>query len=265
MKQKLTIRLIVLVIILILGIICCYEVLFGNAKSIRSGVKSIAELKALSNDLEKDALTLEKYSTTDFEQKKASLEKTIEEYQKAKTEYEDLIPTSAENVLSGELNEMKDVYEVDFLWTIVGNYATEEGINLKFDVNRNTTSASSISNTSSNYIVCDLRFTIEGSYVNLTNFIYDIEDDDRLNFEINNFEMTKGSSDLKVALIVKAIKLNADSLIQSNLLNTSSSFNTSSNSNDAATQTVSSDTSTDATNVSTNTVDDSTNKSIVTN
>ena len=32
--------------------------------------------------------------------------------------------------------EPKDIYDVDFLWTIVGNYATEEGINLKFDICR---------------------------------------------------------------------------------------------------------------------------------
>lgn len=163
-------------------------------------------------------LGLEKTSTDEFSAKKKQLSTVIQNYREKKQEYEQVVSQfsteTAASLLEMQENDLKDIYDVDFLWTIVGNYATEEGINLKFDVIKNTTSASSLNNTSTNYVVCDLKFVITGKYINLTDFIYDIEDDDRLNFEINDFDMQKVESDLKVTLTVKEIKINSDNLTE---------------------------------------------------
>lgn len=168
---------------------------------------------------------MEKTSTDEFSAKKKQLSTVIQNYREKKQEYEQVVSQfsteTAASLLEMQENDLKDIYDVDFLWTIVGNYATEEGINLKFDVIKNTTSASSLNNTSTNYVVCDLKFVITGKYINLTDFIYDIEDDDRLNFEINDFDMQKVESDLKVTLTVKEIKINSD-----NLTETTSRMNT---------------------------------------
>ena len=210
-------RKITLSIILILLIFVCYELFFGQHEVIRQRVASISQLESLSKKLETASLELEKNSTTDFEQKKAELKEAISTYNESKQEYEEIIPQTAIDATDVILeNELKDIYDVDFLWTIVGNYATEEGINLKFDINKNFTSASSINNKSSNYVVCDLKFVITGKYINLTDFIYDIEDDDRLNFEINDFSMRKNSEEggeLEVTLNVREIKVNSSNLI----------------------------------------------------
>lgn len=161
---------------------------------------------------------MEKTSTDEFSAKKKQLSTVIQNYREKKQEYEQVVSQfsteTAASLLEMQENDLKDIYDVDFLWTIVGNYATEEGINLKFDVIKNTTSASSLNNTSTNYVVCDLKFVITGKYINLTDFIYDIEDDDRLNFEINDFDMQKVESDLKVTLTVKEIKINSDNLTE---------------------------------------------------
>ncbi len=159
---------------------------------------------------------------------------------------------TAENLVQMQESDLKDIYDVDFLWTIVGNYATEEGINLKFDVNRNTTSASSLNNVSTNYVVCDLKFVITGNYINLTDFIYDLEDDDRLNFEINDFNMQKLDSDLQVTLTVKEVKINSDNFIQS-------ASNVVGGVTDAVTQTI------DSTTSAQNQVNNTTNTSNTTN
>lgn len=212
-------RKITLSIVLILLIFGCYVLLFGTQETLRKKVASIDQLEMSSRQLNTAVAQLEKMSTTDYEQKKSELKTTIKNYKDAKDEYEELIPDSisdsADAMIGIEENELKDIYDVDFLWTIVGNYATEEGVDLQFDVNKNTTSASSLNNTSSNYIVCDLKFIITGKYINLTDFIYDIEDDDRLNFEINNFNMQKNGEDLEVTLTVREVKVNADNLIDS--------------------------------------------------
>jgi len=213
-------RKITLSIILILLIVCCYMVTFGKNEVINSKVPSISQLASASDELNKSVAMLETKTTTDYDKRKQTLSKNIEEYNKAKAEYDKLMPEELANNVLAE-NDIKDIYDVDFLWTIIGNYATEEGITLKFDVDRNTTSASSIKNDtgSSNYVVCDLQFTITGKYINLTQFIYDLEDDDRLNFEINNFHMIKSGEDLQVTLVVKEIKVNADNLLENSILN----------------------------------------------
>ena len=237
-------RKITLAIILIALIFACYVVLFSEYEVIRNILPSVFELQASSKTLETSVANLEKISSTEYDEKKNLLNTTIEEYKKAKTEYESIVPVNTGKP-EIEITALKDVYDIDFLWTIVGNYATEEGINLKFDVKRNNNSLSSINNTSSNYVVCDLEFTITGNYINLTDFMYDIEDDDRLNFEINDFSMAKviakkdladkavdlttdpdwyddekpststgDSNQLQVTLVVKEVKINANNLIE---------------------------------------------------
>lgn len=251
-------RKITLTFILILLILGCYEVGFGNHQMIRKNIASVTELGSSSKELSTAAAQLEKNNTTDYENKKNSLQKAIKDYQTTKQEYESLIAQysigNADDILASEI---KDIYDVDFLWTIVGNYATEEGIKLKFDINKNVNSASSINNTSNNYIVCDLKFTITGNYINLTDFIYDLEDDDRLNFEINDFTMQMDGTNLQVTLTVKEVKINSDNLIE-NMASTNFSTTTEDTTNTTNTTIETSET----TNTTTQTINSNTTKSV---
>ena len=251
-------RKITLSIILVVLIFGCYELLFGNHEAIREKIPSISQLESASKKLETASLELEKNSTTDFEQKRAKLKEVIKDYNQSKAEYEEVVPPTIADATEAVVEqELKDIYDVGFLWTILGNYATEEGIDLKYDIYKNYTSASSINNTSSNYIVCDLKFIITGKYINLTDFIYDIEDDDRLNFEINDFTMTKNGEILEVTLNVKGIKINSN-----NLLDSASTISQTTQQNE--TQTIGSNTSnttntTNSTNIMNNTLSNDVN------
>lgn len=242
-------RKITLSVVLIVLMLSCYELAFGKSEGVREKVSSISQLQEDSRKLSSSAVELERLTTTTYEEQKKALTAAIEEYQSAKDEYESLIPeTVADTVIGIDETELKDIYDVDFLWTIVGNYATEEGINLTFNINRNTTSALAMNNASSNYIVCDLKFTITGNYINLTDFIYDLEDDDRLNFEINDFYMQKSGEDLQVTLNVKEIKINSNNLIDSGMTATSSMTDTRTT---AETQTIDSNTTNETTDTNT--------------
>ena len=42
--------------------------------------------------------------------------------------------------------------------------------------------------------VYDLQFTLVGSYTRITDFLYDIENDEELNFEIKNFSISSAAS-----------------------------------------------------------------------
>lgn len=241
-------RKVVLTIVLLVLLFGCYEVVFNEASVVRKYVASVSQLEMASRKLDTQLAQLEKSSDSDYAQKKKELTQIIENYRNTKQEYEQVVSElsdqTADALIKMQENDLKDIYDVDFLWTIIGNYATEEGINLKFDVNRNVSSASSLNNTSTNYVICDLQFVITGKYINLADFVRDIEDDDRLNFEINDFDMQKSGSDLQVTLTVREIKINSDNLIESNALQDIT--------NDV-TQTIDSITSGNTTNTTTNT------------
>lgn len=241
-------RKVVLTIVLLVLLFGCYEVVFNEASVVRKYVASVSQLEMASRKLDTQLAQLEKSSDSDYAQKKKELTQIIENYRNTKQEYEQVVSElsdqTADALIKMQENDLKDIYDVDFLWTIIGNYATEEGINLKFDVNRNVSSASSLNNTSTNYVICDLQFVITGKYINLADFIRDIEDDDRLNFEINDFDMQKSGSDLQVTLTVREIKINSDNLIESNAIQDIA--------NDV-TQTIDSITSGNTTNTTTNT------------
>lgn len=136
--------------------------------------------KSKELDLRIDELTDK--TTTQFDTKKATLDESIKSYKQVKEEFEELEEAQKEIAISSV-----DLFNIDFLWTIIGNYATEEEVLLQFDVVESVAKKSD----TANYLMCDLQFNVTGDYTDVTKFIYDIEDDDRLKFEINDFKMKK--------------------------------------------------------------------------
>lgn len=208
---------------LILGllVISCILIIFGTQKFILNTFETVAELKEKKEELDKNYQSVDKAISTDMPNKKKILQTTIEQYQTTKSEYETMLAQYSLLNASQELDEEagKDIYDVEFLWTIIGNYATEEGINLKFDISPNTTSPQAYSNDSKDYVICDLKFSVTGAYINLTDFIYDIEDDDRLSFEINDFDFKRNDNatdtePLNAKFNVYAVKINKLNLIE---------------------------------------------------
>ena len=71
-------------------------------------------------------------------------------------------------------------YNIEYLWTIIGNYATKNGVTLTLD----------IKSTSTAQDVYNLNFSLEGKYIGITDFIYSLEDDSELKFEIKDFKIS---------------------------------------------------------------------------
>lgn len=70
-------------------------------------------------------------------------------------------------------------YEMEKIWITVGNHAKKEGVDLKIDVTVNNSVAQTY----------DLNFTIAGKYVQIADFLYDIQRDKTLVFKIENFKL----------------------------------------------------------------------------
>ncbi len=217
-------RKIILVVILALTIFLCYTTVVDGISFGKSfSISNFEQIENSSKTVDTLIGQLANINRVEFKNQESNLAGAIKSYQNAKKEYEDM--AAVLNTVEEDVDiSMVDIYDVDFLWTVIGNYATEEGIKLKFDVARSMTS----SLTSSEYTMCDLKFTITGDYIALTEFIYDIEDDSKLGFEISNFEIAKGGDNLQATFTVKNVPINSANLteLQSSVETTTTDTNT---------------------------------------
>lgn len=201
------------IVILLLCIVfawCTYQTV-AEGFSIGKGftVPNYKAVSSSSGELDKLINQLANINDVQFEQSKNSLITAIKKYNATKEEYEALVESMQNEYDSADIS-LVDTYDVDFLWTTVGNYGTEEGISLKFNIVKNT---SSLVDTSS-YTMCDLKFTVSGDYIPITDFIYDLEDDNKLGFEINDFVLSKGGDNLQATFTVKNVPINNKNLTE---------------------------------------------------
>ena len=175
-------KILLLVIIVLLLIAVCFAI-FKGIPFIK--IKSINDIKSASNNLDQDVEEANRLANQEYPSKVQTLEDAIKNLKLAKQEYENKNPYSGEQVNIGAL-EVK-TYKIHYLWTILGNYRKDENVrSLNLDLKSTQTSD-----------VYDLQFTLVGNYISITDFLYDIEDDEELKFQIKDFNITK--TDNKVA------------------------------------------------------------------
>lgn len=92
--------------------------------------------------------------------------------------------SSDEDILAARTEKS---YAIEFLWAKIGTHARKEGINLKLGIAQSSTGANDVN---------DLKFTAEGSYIAITNFIYAIENDSELDFRIKDFKLLPHKSEI---------------------------------------------------------------------
>ena len=210
--MKRLIIIIVLVIVLFFGYGIVTQGLTIDALNIE--ISGYEDMESASDDLTLEVANYNKLNTTTYQTTLTALTTAVNEYNSAKEEYEELIEEIAdeEEILTDIENDETvvgyaiTVYEIDFLWTKIGNYAKSEGLTL-------TMSVSSASETSSviGYGLYNLSFNVTGEYINIADFLYDIEDDDELGFEIRDFSMISGQA----SFTVYNVPMNSDTLIES--------------------------------------------------
>ena len=196
----------ILIIILIISAIICINLISFGFRIGNFKINSYSEIE--KNSLEKDKLLddLNKKNYNEFKKKVNDLKLATESYKTTKVQYDALVESG--EISESAIYDSMDIYNIDFLWTTIGNYATEKGVTLQFDV----TKSNSATSISSECIMCDLNFTITGDYISITDFVYSLEDDDKLNFEIRDFLIEKGGEDLQATFVVRGVPINSQNL-----------------------------------------------------
>lgn len=167
-------------VLLVLLVVLMYALAIKNVQlkttSFEWKSKSVQDVKDLSNTLDETIADATQIKQQDYPESIRKLEESITNLKKTKANYEAKAKYIDENVELGIITTKE--YKIERLWVTLGKYAKAENINLKVDVVDSTISGK-----------YDLEVTTEGEYINITDFIYDIEKDDTLGFKILNFKL----------------------------------------------------------------------------
>lgn len=141
-------------------------------------VASIKGVSEKSQSLDNAVSDLKQLKEEDYAQSLSELSLETDNFKTQKEQYATLIGASSEEEISSVIQTEK--YEVEYLWVKLGNHATKNGITLKMDITKGASA------TNQKY---NLLFTATGTYVNITEFIYQIENDSTLGFKIEKFKL----------------------------------------------------------------------------
>ena len=213
-----------------------------TALCIRNGINigplhvlGISQIQEANNRLN-STISEAQNANSNYENKLTQLKTEISDLISAKEECLQLINVSTESQLQ-EATQTKN-YTIEYLWSQIGNHATREGVVIQIDV---------VSGTIVETDYRDLNFTVSGNYLAITNFITELENDDTLQFTIDDFSMTQNHA----TFTVKNVKIDSASTAASSQSSTSTSnTNTSSNASLSAnsnTNTASNNTTTNGT------------------
>ena len=163
-------------ILVILLLVLTYFVVLKNITIATWKSKSINDIKNANNELNKQIDMAKQINNQEYPQSIEKLENSIRNLKVAKEKYETKLNYVSENAELGVI-EIKE-YKIERLWITLENYAKDNGLVLQLDL-LDTSTANTY----------DLDITIIGSYIGITDFIYDIEGDDTLGFKIQNFKI----------------------------------------------------------------------------
>lgn len=198
-------RKILLTIILILFLALGYVSLVNGIQIGSIQVLSIKQIEQKSQELNTSIEGVNKLIDVDYPKRIAELKTASNRMETAKSEYLKYTNLSSDEDILDAMQEKS--YAIEFLWAKLGTHARKEGVNLKFEIFSSSAGANNVN---------DIKFTVDGSYIAITNFIYAIENDTDLNFRIQNFKLLPYQQEiLQATFIVKNIAIQGNTSGQS--------------------------------------------------
>ena len=140
-------------------------------------VPSYESVKEAKENLDSKITELERLNASGIPDAKDAVDLEISNYEAKRRAYETLANTATKEEIA-DANKIER-YLLDYLWIRVGNYANDNDVKFKMTPVIQTAS---------------LDFDITGSYISVINFIYDIQNDEELDFNINGIVIEGGSS-----------------------------------------------------------------------
>ena len=211
-------------------------------------ILGIKQIQDKNTELEKSVTEATKLASSTFPSKVSEVNSSMKKLQEQKKSYEDMVNVSDSGDVSAASRLSK--YNLDFLWARIGTHATSEGVNIDMSLTQGTGEKN----------VYNINFTAVGSYVGISEFIRDVEDDSNLAFKIEEFSMSTGQDNaLKATFVCKNIPIEGVSSIDSKASATPDDANTAGGNSNTANATGNSTTNSNTANATGNANSNNTN------
>ena len=172
--RKIIFIILTVIMCIIMGLVAWNGIGFANVL----GINQIREENQKIKDKNDELSTL---IDTSYPNAVKSLEDAENQLKTTKEEYESQIALNADSG-TGYL-ATTEKYEIEYLWTRIGNHALDNDVDIKIDLTNSSTAG-----------LYKLNFEVTGTYVGITDFIYSIENDSKLGFKIDKFVATANAT-----------------------------------------------------------------------
>ena len=112
----------VLIFCLIIFAILFFIIMFFGIKLGSFEIKSYKEVQKVATEEKAISSELNQKNNVEFEEKNEALAQAVSDYNNTKNRYDELLKEG--KITSNDLYNSIDLYDVDFLWATIGNYAT---------------------------------------------------------------------------------------------------------------------------------------------
>ena len=211
-------RKVLIIVIILLLVALGYTMSFNGLEIGKFQIWSVKELSESSKSIDTKIEEINSLIDVQYPKKISDLKSASNNMKTAKEEYLNYTNLSSDEQILRAMQE--ESYSIEFLWTKIGNHATSEGVNLKFEIVSSSTGGNNVN---------DINFTVQGTYIGITNFIYAIENDQDLNFRIQNFKLVPDQGNiLKGTFVVKNIAIHGNTSGQQSTTNVTETNNSNS-------------------------------------
>ena len=223
-------KVLIITITILLLVLAYFTVTKGN-EILGLKISSVKQIEEENTKLKAKIEDINTLIDVEYPKKIGELKTASNKLETEKEEYLKYTNMSTDNEILQAMQ--KKSYAIEFLWTKIGMHAREEGVNLKFEIVSSSTGANNVN---------DLKFTVDGSYIGITNYIYSLENDTELNFVIENFKLLPYQNEiLQATFTVRNIAIQGntsnESIQQSSQSTTNNITTDNSNSNTLSTST----------------------------
>lgn len=212
-------KLLILILIALVLALTIFTIINGISIG-NFSILGIKQIQSKNAELEENVTEATKLASSTFPSKVSELNASMKKLNEEKASYDEMVAVSD----TGDVQTASRLsnYTLDFLWTEIGTHATSEGVNIDISLTAGTGGEN----------VYNMNFTAVGSYVGISEFIRDIEDDSDLAFKIEEFSMKDGesTSQLQATFVCKNIPIEGVSSIDTNTQNTTDGNTTNTNS-----------------------------------
>lgn len=233
---------ILIIILIVLLVALGLTVILNGFKLAGLNVLSFKSLGGLNDQLDEKLSEATTLTSVTFPEKQSNLSSAAKQLATTREKYQDKVAYSSEEDVR-KANEI-ETYQVDFLFTRLGNHAKKYGLVIDLDAKQSSATG-----------VYNLNFTVHGKYQLISDFVRAVENDDELTFTIENFILELediNTEKLKAQFMVPELRLDVDESISNPEASSSATTNTNTTTTNTTNRTNSTNT-TNTTNTTNNT------------